>query len=126
MSTDNIPAFHDKVAHSPELQARLAEIQQQAARMTAEAISRLAQEIGTPFTAEDLLATQPEDQELSEAELADVAGGKPAASPIAKKEVLSDGLSNLWGLLGKEYGYTTESGFKYIRKKDMNIGDLLN
>lgn len=126
MSTANIPAFHDKVAQSPELQTRLAEIQQQAARTTAEAIARLATEVGTPFTAEDLLTTQHEDQELSEAELADVAGGKPAPSPIVKKEALADGLSNLWGLWGKDYGYTTESGLKYVRKQDLKIGDLLN
>jgi predicted ribosomally synthesized peptide with nif11-like leader len=115
MSTANIPAFHDKVSQSPELQTRLAEIQRQAAEFTAQAIARIAVEVGTPLTAADLLA----NSELSDADLAGVAGGAVITS---KKEVEND-LSNLWGLLGTNYRYTTDDKGSFYSRKDYKIGD---
>lgn len=119
MSTANIAAFQDKVATSADLQARLAEIQSQAARSTAEAIACLATEIGTPFTAEDLLATAPTTAEIPDQDLADVAGG----AIIVKKERAADNFGNLWGLAGKNYNYTTDDGEVHPSGFEYKVGE---
>jgi predicted ribosomally synthesized peptide with nif11-like leader len=119
MSTQNIHTFEDKVTQSPELQARLAEIQQQAARTTAEAIARLAQEIGTPFTAEELLShSGPSHDELADHELAGVAGG----GTITAKEVTSGDIGSLWGLLGTNYRYTMDGKSTFTSTSDYEVG----
>jgi predicted ribosomally synthesized peptide with nif11-like leader len=117
MSNANITAFQEKVRQSPELQARLAKIQQQIARNTAEEIARIAQEIGTPFAAEDLLT----DAELSDQELSGVAGGSHMTT-ITSREPAGNNLGNFWGLLGPNYRYTTADNNSFTSTNVYEIG----
>ena len=124
MSTANITAFQDKVAASPDLQSRLAEIQRQAAVNTAEAIASLATETGTPFTADELLANPgPSSNELQDSELESVAGGVIQTHTITGKEVGENNMHNLWGLRGTQYRYTTDRNLSFSSLTNYDIGD---
>lgn len=120
MSTENITAFQAKVAASAALQARLAEIRHSAATQVAESIARLAAEVGTPFTAADLLANSPCDAEVADQDLSTVVGG---GNVIVKKEHLADSSYNLWGLLGNTYRYTTDDGEPHRSGQHFEVGD---
>ena len=120
MSNANIAAFQAKVAASPDLQARLAEIRQSAATQVAESIARLSTETGNSFTADELLATAHSDTEIADQDLATVAGG---GNVIVKKEHVSDSLYNLWGLLGNTYHYTTDDGETHRSGQHFEVGD---
>lgn len=120
MSTDNIQTFLDTVKSRPELQVRVAEIHHRAAATAAEELARLAAEIGTPFTAAELLASDPTQAELSDQDLAAIAGG---GNVIVKKEDAPNAIQNLWGLLGRSWYYTTDGGDVLRDGRDYKIGD---
>lgn len=76
MSTENISKFAAATAASPELQAKVQVIQVDAAQATAEKIAALSVEAGTPFTAEEFLASATsQTHEISDEQLENVAGG---------------------------------------------------
>lgn len=86
MSTENITKFSEAVAANPELQEKVQSLQAAAARETAEKIAALSVEAGTPFSADEFLASAQSVQgELSEEQLEAVAGGawRPSAGNIA-------------------------------------------
>jgi predicted ribosomally synthesized peptide with nif11-like leader len=81
MNNEAITKFTETVAADPELQKEVQSIQQAAARQTAEKLAALSVEAGTPFTAEEFLASvTPASAELSEEQLESVAGGTWAPS----------------------------------------------
>ena len=73
MSTANITAFLDKADTDEALKAKILAINVGTETEAAEALSRLATEVGLPFTAEEFRASQSKD--LSDADLEQVAGG---------------------------------------------------
>lgn len=76
MSNEKLEAFAEAVSRSEELQKRLAEIQVETARLTAEKIAKLSESAGTPFTAEEYLKSVAESsEEMSAEQLQSVAGG---------------------------------------------------
>jgi hypothetical protein len=72
MSKETLQAFAEAVSKSEELQKRLASIQVETAKSTAEQIAKLSERAGTPFTAEEYLKSVAES---SEEQLHTVAGG---------------------------------------------------
>lgn len=76
MSKEKLLAFAEAVSKSSELQKRLAVIQAQAARSTAESLAKLSENAGTPFTVQEYLqAVAQTSDEMSETQLRGVAGG---------------------------------------------------
>ena len=73
MSTENITAFLDKARTDEALKEKLLAINAGTETEASEAISRLAIEVGLPFTAEEFRASQGKD--LSDADLEHVSGG---------------------------------------------------
>ena len=83
MSKEKLQAFAEAVSRSEELQKRLAEIQVETARLTAEKIAKLSESAGIPFTAEEYLKLVAESsEEMSAEQLQSVAGGKAWESPF--------------------------------------------
>ena len=85
MSIENLQAFAEAVSKSEELQKRLASIQAEAAKSTAEKLAKLSEDTGTPFTAEEYLNSVAESaEEMSAEQLHTVAGGvwEPTADNI--------------------------------------------
>jgi predicted ribosomally synthesized peptide with nif11-like leader len=82
MSTDHIPAFHEKVQNDPVLQQKVAALHERVQRELADKLAALSQEAGTPFTSEEFLSAA--RAELSDAELQGVSGGiLPAIAVVA-------------------------------------------
>jgi len=84
MSIENVHAFMTKAENNSELQEQIARIAT-LSELTPEALARLAEEVGTPFTAEEFLKVSHEHgesqgDELSEAALENITGG--VAGPI--------------------------------------------
>jgi predicted amidohydrolase len=76
MSIEKLQAFAEAVSKSEELQKRLASIQAEAAKSTAEKLASLSESAGTPFTAEEYLNSVAESaDEMSAQQLQSVAGG---------------------------------------------------
>jgi hypothetical protein len=76
MSTEKLQAFAEAVGKSEELQKRVASIQAESARTTAEKLAKLSESAGTPFTAEEYLNSVLESsEEMSAQQLHSVAGG---------------------------------------------------
>jgi alanyl-tRNA synthetase len=76
MSKEKLQAFAEAVSRSEDLQKRLAEIQAETARLTAEKMAKLSESAGTPFTAEEYLKLVAESsEEMSAEQLQSVAGG---------------------------------------------------
>jgi predicted ribosomally synthesized peptide with nif11-like leader len=76
MSTENIRSFFERAKDSPELQRKVEAISGATAQSTAEALAALSQESEFPFTAEEfLIASRPAQGELSDEDMAAVAGG---------------------------------------------------
>jgi Nif11 domain len=85
MSTEKLQAFAEAVGKSEELQKRVASIQAESARTTAEKLAKLSESAGTPFTAEEYLNSVLESsEEMSAQQLHSVAGGvwEPSAMNI--------------------------------------------
>ena len=94
MSTEKLRAFAEAVTKSEELQKRVASIQAEAARTTAEKLANLSESAGTPFTAEEYLHSVAESsEEMSAQQLHSVAGGvwEPSAANICAS-IFSAGL----------------------------------
>ncbi len=76
MSQEKLKAFAEAVTKSEELQKRVALIQMEAVKSTAEKLAKLSESAGTPFTAEEYLRSVAESSEqLSTEQLRSVAGG---------------------------------------------------
>jgi predicted ribosomally synthesized peptide with nif11-like leader len=76
MSQEKLKAFAEAVTKSEELQKRVALIQMEAVKSTAEELAKLSESAGTPFTAEEYLRSVAESSEqLSTEQLRSVAGG---------------------------------------------------
>jgi predicted ribosomally synthesized peptide with nif11-like leader len=76
MSQEKLQAFAEAVNKSEELQKRVALIQMETLRSTAEKVAKLSENAGTPFTAEEYLNSVAESSEqLSTEQLRSVAGG---------------------------------------------------
>lgn len=83
MSKEKLQAFAEAVSRSEELQKRLAEIQVETARLTAEKMAKLSENAGIPFTAEEYLKLVAESSvEMSAEQLQSVAGGKAGESAV--------------------------------------------
>lgn len=81
MSGQNIQSFFERVESNPELQTKVMEIHRAAARTVAEGFAALGAESGVPFTVEEFLEVSSAlDKEISESEMAGVAGGLSLAS----------------------------------------------
>ena len=78
MSTENITLFFEKVTGSAELQAKIEALADLESEPKIEALSQLSAEAGTPFTVDEFVDHVQENEisELSEDELAGVAGGR--------------------------------------------------
>jgi Nif11 domain len=88
MSKEKLQAFAEALSKSEELQKRLAAIQVDSARSTAEKLAKLSESAGTPFTAEEYLKSVAESsEEMSEAQLHTVTGG--AWDPNSRNIVVS-------------------------------------
>jgi len=74
MSTENIQKFAAAAQADPTLQARVQSLQASPETL-AENLATLSQEVGHPFTAEELLALTTPSNELSAAELETITGG---------------------------------------------------
>ncbi len=76
MSQEKLQAFAEAVSKSEELQKRVALIQAEAAKSTAEKLAKLSESAGTPFTAEEYLKSVAEaSDEMSAQQLERVSGG---------------------------------------------------
>jgi hypothetical protein len=81
MTKEKLQAFAEAVSRSEELQKRLASIQVENAKLTAEKMAKLSESTGTPFTAEEYLNLVAESsEEMSADQLQGVAGGAWDAS----------------------------------------------
>jgi hypothetical protein len=79
MSKENLQAFAEAVSRSEELQKRMASLQAEISRSTAEKMAKLSESAGTPFTAEEYLKSVAESsEEMSAEQLQSVAGGASA------------------------------------------------
>ena len=76
MSQEKLQAFAEAVSKSEELQKRVALIQMEAIKSTAEKLAKLSESAGTPFTADEYLHSVAESsEEMSAQQLQSVAGG---------------------------------------------------
>ena len=76
MSQEKLQAFAEAVSKSEELQKRVALIQMEAIKSTAEKLAKLSESAGTPFTADEYLHSVAESsEEMSKEQLQSVAGG---------------------------------------------------
>jgi len=102
MSIENVQTFMTKAENNPELQERISRIAT-LSELTPEALARLGEEIGTPFTAEEFLAVSHEHsgsigKELSDDTLASVSGGVESGTEYdgrSSSQIVTDKLKAL-------------------------------
>lgn len=90
MSDQNVSAFFDSAKADSALQQRIKSVTGDSLPAIAATLAALSRETSTPFTAEEFLArAQPlSDADLSDQELADVAGGFQYYMTINGKKIL--------------------------------------
>lgn len=91
MSTENIRAFFTAAEANPQVKQQINELGDASPEAAAQFLARLSAGTGHPFTAEEFLAaTQKKDAELSEEEIAGVAGGRRSGEYVKKDSGSSD------------------------------------
>ncbi len=92
MSQEKLQAFAEAVSKSEELQKRVALIQMEAVKSTAEKVAKLSESAGTPFTAEEYLKSVAESsEEMSTGQLRSVAGGAYEFADFVKTLAMEGG-----------------------------------